>query len=287
MTVSRDHVDAIVAQWRRERPDLDVRPLGSFGRVLRLAQLADAELGRMLAEHGLQPGWFDVLAALRRAGTPYELTPTQLLDAMIVTSGGLTKRLDRMADAGLRHPAPRPGRPARHAGPPDPQGAYDHRPGARRPRPQRGDAAGRADGHRAAVDGRPAAPAARRPRGPGPVTRSPPRPAPCRLTACPRHRPCRTLQDLRTRLGDVELWTPYVDEVLSRHGLLDGAARRRGGVPPDVPDVRARRRRREAVRLRRAAVERRVRRRARRARAGRQRSRAARPDAARDRPAQA
>lgn len=108
MTVSRDHVDAIVAQWRRERPDLDVRPLGSFGRLQRLAQLADAELGRMLAEHGLQPGWFDVLAALRRAGTPYELTPTQLLDAMIVTSGGLTKRLDRMADAGLltRRPDP-------------------------------------------------------------------------------------------------------------------------------------------------------------------------------------
>ena len=86
MTLPRDHVDAIVTQWRRERPDLDVRPLASFGRVLRLAQLA----------------------ALRRAGTPYELTPGRLLEAMIVTSGGLTKRLDRMVEAGLvsRRPDP-------------------------------------------------------------------------------------------------------------------------------------------------------------------------------------
>jgi DNA-binding MarR family transcriptional regulator len=108
VTLPRDHVDAIVTQWRRERPDLDVRPLASFGRVLRLAQLADGELGRLLTGHGLQPGWFDVLAALRRAGTPYELTPGRLLEAMIVTSGGLTKRLDRMVEAGLvsRRPDP-------------------------------------------------------------------------------------------------------------------------------------------------------------------------------------
>jgi DNA-binding MarR family transcriptional regulator len=101
-------VDEIVGQWRRERPDLDVRPLASLGRLLRLAQLADGELGRMLGAHGLQPGWFDVLAALRRGGPPYELTPGRLLDAMIVTSGGLTKRLDRMAEAGLvsRRPDP-------------------------------------------------------------------------------------------------------------------------------------------------------------------------------------
>ena len=96
-----DHVDAIVAQWRRERPDLNVAPLGYLGRLFRVAQLADAALGTMLAEHGLQPGWFDLLAALRRSGPPFELTPTQLMSATIVTSGGLTKRLDRMAEAGL------------------------------------------------------------------------------------------------------------------------------------------------------------------------------------------
>ena len=96
-----------------------------------------------------------------------------------------------------------------------------------------------------------------------------------------------SLQDLRTRLGDVELWTPYVEEVLSRHGLLDGQHDVVAGSHPTYPtfvrgDVVV-----KLVRLRRPAMERRLRRRARRARAGRHRSRAARPDAARDRPAQA
>jgi DNA-binding MarR family transcriptional regulator len=101
-------VDDIVEQWHRERPELDVRPLAYLGRVIRLAQLADVQLGNMLAGHGLQPGWFDVLAALRRSGRPYELSPSQLLDAMIVTSGGLTKRLDRMEQAGLVTRGPDP-----------------------------------------------------------------------------------------------------------------------------------------------------------------------------------
>src|SRR4249920_3525759 len=103
-----DHIDTILAQWRRERPDLEVAPIGYLGRLFRVAELADKALARMLADHGLQPGWFDVLAALRRAGAPYELTPTQLMAATIVTSGGLTKRLDRMEEAGLvvRRPDP-------------------------------------------------------------------------------------------------------------------------------------------------------------------------------------
>jgi len=77
--------------------------------LFRVAKLADDALGRMLAGHGLQPGWFDVLAALRRSGPPYELTPTRLMGATIVTSGGLTKRLDRLADAGLVARRPDPG----------------------------------------------------------------------------------------------------------------------------------------------------------------------------------
>jgi DNA-binding MarR family transcriptional regulator len=103
-----DQVDAILAQWHRERPDLDVAPIGHLGRLFRVAQLADAELTRVLAGYGLHPGWFDVLAALRRSGAPYELTPTQLATATIVTSGGLTKRLDGMERAGLlvRRPDP-------------------------------------------------------------------------------------------------------------------------------------------------------------------------------------
>src|SRR6266516_4483511 len=75
----RDHMDAIVEQWRRERPDLNVAPLGVLGRLFRAAHLADAVLAEELADHRLQLGWFDLLAALRRAGAPYELKPTELM----------------------------------------------------------------------------------------------------------------------------------------------------------------------------------------------------------------
>jgi DNA-binding MarR family transcriptional regulator len=104
-----DHLDVILAQWRRERPDLDVRPLGVLGRLFRAAHLADAELSRGLSDYGLQPGWFDLLAALRRAGRPYELNPTELMRTTMLSSGGMTKRLDRMAEAGLveRRPDPK------------------------------------------------------------------------------------------------------------------------------------------------------------------------------------
>ena len=104
-----DHLDVILAQWRRERPDLDVRPLGVLGRLFRAAHLADAELSRGLSDYGLQPGWFDLLTALRRAGRPYELNPTELMRTTMLSSGGMTKRLDRMAEAGLveRRPDPK------------------------------------------------------------------------------------------------------------------------------------------------------------------------------------
>jgi DNA-binding MarR family transcriptional regulator len=95
------HVDAILEQWRRERPDLDVSALGLLARLFRAAHLADATLAKMLVGHDLQTGWFDLLAALRRAGSPYELNPTELMQATMLSSGGMTKRLDRMADAGL------------------------------------------------------------------------------------------------------------------------------------------------------------------------------------------
>lgn len=103
-----DHIDEIQAQWRRERPELSTEALAVFGRLLRAAALADSLLGEQLAGYGLQPGWFDLLAALRRAGKPYELNPTQLMRASMLSSGGTTKRLDRLAEAGLveRHPDP-------------------------------------------------------------------------------------------------------------------------------------------------------------------------------------
>jgi len=103
-----DHVDRILAQWRRERPDVSVATLGLYGRLFRATQLADKVLARELAQHGLQPGWFDLLAALRRAGEPYELQPTHLMRATMLSSAGMTKRLDRLAEAGLVERRPDP-----------------------------------------------------------------------------------------------------------------------------------------------------------------------------------
>jgi DNA-binding MarR family transcriptional regulator len=96
-----DHLDRILAEWRGERPDLDLAPLGVLGRLLRAADLADTALTEGIAGHDLQPGWFDLLAALRRAGEPYERNPTRLMHATMLSSGGVTKRLDRLVAAGL------------------------------------------------------------------------------------------------------------------------------------------------------------------------------------------
>ena len=97
-----------MAQWRRERPDLDVAPLGVLGRLFRAAHLADAALAEMLVEYELQPGWFDLLAALRRAGAPYELNPTALMETTMLSSGGITKRLDRLVEEGVVERRPDP-----------------------------------------------------------------------------------------------------------------------------------------------------------------------------------
>jgi len=79
-----------------------------LGRLFRAAALADAELATGIVEHDLQPGWFDLLAALRRSGPPYELTPTQLMRTTMLSSGGMTTRLDRLAGAGLVERKPDP-----------------------------------------------------------------------------------------------------------------------------------------------------------------------------------
>ena len=108
MTKTPDHMDRIVAQWRRERPELDVAAIGSFGRLFRAAQLADQALSEGIAPYGLHPGWFDLLAALRRSGKPYELNPTTLMETTMLSSGGMTKRLDRLDEAGLIERLPDP-----------------------------------------------------------------------------------------------------------------------------------------------------------------------------------
>ena len=104
----RDEVDELVARWRTERPDLDVEPLQVLSRVSRLARHLDRARTAAFASHGLQVWEFDVLSALRRQGPPYQLSPGALLRATLVTSGTMTNRVDRLAEAGLvsRHPDP-------------------------------------------------------------------------------------------------------------------------------------------------------------------------------------
>ena len=103
-----DLIDRILAQWGHERPDLDTAPMGLMGRLFRATHLADEALVEGLSEYHLQRGWFDLLAALRRAGEPYELNPTELMQTVMLSSGGMTKRLDRMAEAGLVERRPDP-----------------------------------------------------------------------------------------------------------------------------------------------------------------------------------
>lgn len=103
-----DPIDVLLDQWRRERPDLDPAPMAVVGRLMRVARLADRAIGDALAAQGLQPGWFDVLSALRRAGAPYRLTPRALARAVMLSTGGMTKRLDQMEAAGLVVRAPDP-----------------------------------------------------------------------------------------------------------------------------------------------------------------------------------
>ncbi|MDP9395027.1 MAG: MarR family transcriptional regulator [Actinomycetota bacterium] len=92
----QDEVDRLVAAWARERPDLDLGPLEVLSRVTRLARHLDRARRAAFADHGLD-GWeFDVLAALRRAGSPYVLSPGQLLTQTMVTSGTMTNRVDRL-----------------------------------------------------------------------------------------------------------------------------------------------------------------------------------------------
>jgi DNA-binding MarR family transcriptional regulator len=98
---SPDEVDGIVADWRRERADLDVMPLQVLSRVSRLARHLDRARRAAFAAHGLETWEFDVLTALRRQGPPYQLSPGGLLRATLVTSGTMTNRIDRLAEAGL------------------------------------------------------------------------------------------------------------------------------------------------------------------------------------------
>jgi DNA-binding MarR family transcriptional regulator len=96
-----DHVDKILAQWRRERPDLDVAAMGLLGRLARLRAHVSHAIDAELERHGLSRSSFDVLATLRRSGPPYRLSPGELLATTMVTSGTMTNRIDQLQKAGL------------------------------------------------------------------------------------------------------------------------------------------------------------------------------------------
>ncbi|GAA2021970.1 MarR family transcriptional regulator [Agromyces tropicus] len=98
---SDDRVAGIMREWRRERPDLDVTPQGVIGRLHRLANALTDELVAVYERFGLSEGEFDVLATLRRAGDPFERTPGDLAASTMVTSGAVTKRVDRLVERGL------------------------------------------------------------------------------------------------------------------------------------------------------------------------------------------
>lgn len=106
--MNTDAVDKILMQWKRERPDLDASPMGVIGRLSRLAQHIDHAIQSELASLGVTPGEFDVLATLRRAGAPFQLNPTMLYQALMISSGAMTNRLDRLEKAGyvIRLPDP-------------------------------------------------------------------------------------------------------------------------------------------------------------------------------------
>ena len=96
-----DNVDLIVAQWKVERPDIDATPMEVIGRISRLAADLDPLLAPVFTSRGLGDGEFDVLATLRRSGEPFELSPGELGASMMVTSGAVTKRIDRLERSGL------------------------------------------------------------------------------------------------------------------------------------------------------------------------------------------
>jgi DNA-binding MarR family transcriptional regulator len=103
-----DPVDAILAQWQRERPDLDVSPMGILGRVTRLGKHLERGIQATFSDFGLHVGEFDVLATLRRSGKPYRLSPTELFNSLMVSSGTMTHRIDRLEQAGLVQRIPDP-----------------------------------------------------------------------------------------------------------------------------------------------------------------------------------
>ncbi|MEU3501539.1 MarR family transcriptional regulator [Streptomyces hundungensis] len=106
--VSSDAVDAITAQWAAVRPDLETLPMAVFGRIYRIARAMGDRMEKEYARFGIGRGEFDVIATLRRSGEPYTLSPRQLSATLMLTTGGMTGRLDKLERAGLLARSPDP-----------------------------------------------------------------------------------------------------------------------------------------------------------------------------------
>lgn len=96
-----DDVDKIITQWNRERPELDVKPMALIGRLRRVSNRLTKGMGKTFEAYGLNDASFDVLATLRRSGAPYALSPGDLMDTMMITSGTMTNRIDQLVKRDL------------------------------------------------------------------------------------------------------------------------------------------------------------------------------------------
>ncbi|MEU9027892.1 MarR family transcriptional regulator [Streptomyces sp. NPDC048383] len=105
---NKDAVDAIAAQWYAVRPDLDTAPMAVFGRMYRITKAMGDAMERTYNRYGISRGEFDVVATLRRSGAPYTLSPRQLSATLMLTTGGMTGRLDKLEKAGLLGRSPDP-----------------------------------------------------------------------------------------------------------------------------------------------------------------------------------
>jgi DNA-binding MarR family transcriptional regulator len=103
-----DPVDAIIEQWAEVRPDLDTTAMEVFGRIYRLTRAVGDRMDKAYATLGIGRGEFDVLATLRRSGEPYTLSPRELSATLMLTTGGMTGRLDKLERAGLLRRSPDP-----------------------------------------------------------------------------------------------------------------------------------------------------------------------------------
>ncbi|MCY1196316.1 MarR family transcriptional regulator [Achromobacter veterisilvae] len=108
MAPANDLVDLVISQWTEECPGQDFSPMSVVTRVFRLNALATRNVNRGFRRHTLHQGEFDVLATLYRSGAPYALNPQKLVEALLLTSGAMTNRLDRLEQAGLLVRSPNP-----------------------------------------------------------------------------------------------------------------------------------------------------------------------------------